>query len=128
MRDNDVQPVKVLALLLPEDSERFVSHIVGKFGDKVVAVRSHKMIVEIMPVGVNKGAACKRVADSYGIENSDIICAGDSENDISMIEYAGLGVATSDAMPALKAKADYISNAPEGECISDIIDRFCGDI
>ena len=95
------------------------------YGDKVVFTRSNKMIVEALPIGVNKGAACGRIADSYGVDASEVICAGDAENDISMIEYAGLGVAAPGAMQGLKDRADYISEAEIGDCIGDIIDRFC---
>ncbi len=122
---NDVRPVKVLTLLMPHDSERYLEHMRATYGDKVVFTRSNKMIVEALPIGVNKGAACGRIADSYGVDASEVICAGDAENDISMIEYAGLGVAAPGAMQGLKDRADYISEAEIGDCIGDIIDRFC---
>ena len=122
---HDVKPVKVLTLLMPDDSGRFLEHMRGLYGDKVVFTRSNKMVVEALPFGVNKGAACRRIAESYGVSASEVICAGDAENDISMIEYAGLGVAAPGAMQGLKDRADYVSQATVGDCIGDIIDRFC---
>ena len=48
---------------------------------------------EVMNKGVSKGNSVKILADYYGINREQVICIGDSENDLSMIKFAGLGVA-----------------------------------
>lgn len=65
--------------------------------------------IEIMNKGVSKGSAVKHLAESLGVKREEIICLGDNENDISMITYAGLGVAMGNAEEIVKQSADYIT-------------------
>lgn len=82
----------------------------------VVYYGAGKRSVEINNKGVSKGYAVKALADHYGFKREEIVCIGDNENDVSMIEYAGLGVAMGNAIPEVKNVADYITdtNAKSG--------------
>lgn len=66
--------------------------------------------IEIMNKGVNKGHAVKRLAEFLGINREEIITFGDNYNDLSMIEYAGMGVAMGNAEDLVKEKANYITD------------------
>lgn len=46
-----------------------------------------------MSKGTSKGIAVKKFCDILGIDSEEVICIGDNENDISMIKFAGLGIA-----------------------------------
>ena len=74
------------------------------------------ILLEIHPEGVSKGAALKKVAKMLDIPMKSIIAFGDGENDLEMIQYAGIGVALGNATPTLKAAAAYVipSNNEEG--------------
>lgn len=74
------------------------------------------ILLEIHPAGVSKGAALKKVAHTLDIPMKSIIAFGDGENDLEMIQYAGIGVALGNATPTLKAAAAYVipSNNEEG--------------
>lgn len=50
-----------------------------------------------MEPAVNKWVAVKELAESFGIKPDEIMCIGDSNNDISMIANAGIGVAVANA-------------------------------
>ena len=53
------------------------------------------------------------------------VAAGDEENDISMIEAAGVGVAMANATPRLKECADYITEQDnDHDGIAEVIDKF----
>jgi len=64
---------------------------------------------EIMYRGVSKGEAVKIVAKHYGITKDEVMCIGDGENDLTMIKYAGIGVAMGNAEDCLKEHANYIT-------------------
>lgn len=64
--------------------------------------------IEIIRHGALKGAALVKLARKLSIELSDIIAAGDSKNDISMLEKAGLSLAASNGTDAAKAAADKV--------------------
>lgn len=61
--------------------------------------------IEILSAKATKGAAVVSLAKELGIDICDTVAVGDSLNDLTMIEKAGLGVATANAVPALKDAA-----------------------
>lgn len=77
-------------------------------------VRSEPTYLEILPAGVNKGAALRRVSEITGVALAEIAAFGDSNNDIEMLRAAGLGVAVGNALDNLKAVADYVAAADNG--------------
>ncbi len=80
--------------------------------------------LEVMNKGVTKGNAVKILAQMYGIDRKEIIAIGDNENDMSMIEYAGLGIAMGNAEEALKNAADYITGDYQKDGVAEAIERF----
>lgn len=64
---------------------------------------------EITNAAITKATGIQRILDHYGASREDSIGIGDSENDIPMIEYCGLGIAMGNAMEPVKKKADWIT-------------------
>lgn len=93
---------------------------IGKF--EVVSSGSNNF--EIMKKGSSKGDAVKRLAEILGINREEIICVGDNENDLSMIRYAGLGVAMGNAADILKNEADYITDTNLNSGVGKMIRKF----
>lgn len=62
---------------------------------------SSKRYLEFMPAGVNKGTGLARLAEMLEIPLSEVIAVGDSANDLSMIQAAGLGVGVARPGPQL---------------------------
>ena len=56
-----------------------------------------------------------------------MICCGDGMNDLSMIEYAGLGVAMANAEPLVKEKADFITKSNDEDGVLHVINQFMRD-
>lgn len=65
--------------------------------------------IDIMSENVSKGTALEKYAQKLGIDRRDIIAFGDGENDISMIEYAGIGAAMLNGDEKLKKAADIVT-------------------
>lgn len=82
---------------------------------------------EVMCKGVSKGRAVEILANLYDIKREEIICIGDNENDLSMIKYAGLGVAMGNAEEAVKKQANFISRTNDNDGVSYVIDKFILD-
>ncbi|MBD2862087.1 Cof-type HAD-IIB family hydrolase [Paenibacillus oceani] len=72
--------------------------------------------MDIMHPNANKGEALARLARSMGIGRREVAAIGDQYNDLSMIQYAGLGIAMGNAPWQLKQRADAetASNQDEG--------------
>ena len=73
---------------------------------------------EIGGIGVSKGAAVDIIARREGISSEEVISFGDQDNDVTMIEYAGIGVATANAAPRAYAAADLITHDNENEGVA----------
>ncbi|WP_297521089.1 Cof-type HAD-IIB family hydrolase [uncultured Clostridium sp.] len=95
----------------------------SKFEDLEV-VSSWENNFEIMPAGTSKGSAVKKLAQILGFKREEVICIGDSENDLSMIKYAGLGVAMGNAIDIVKENADYITDTNSNCGVGKMIAKF----
>lgn len=75
---------------------------------------------EYMPLGIDKGKSLDTAMTKLGIKREECIAFGDAENDISMLKYAGIGVAMANATDAVKAIADEITedNNHDGIAVS----------
>jgi len=63
--------------------------------------------LEVMSVGINKGAALIKVASDCNIELSNTIAIGDNQNDLSMFQVAGSSIAMKNAEETIKSIATY---------------------
>lgn len=87
-------------------------------------IRSEKTLYEILPKGIGKGAALKKLADFLRVDLSKTIAVGDYNNDVSMIRAAKLGVAVANACPDAKESADYVTVSNEEHAIARIIEEL----
>ena len=97
------------------------------FKDSLNIFRSEPFFLEIMPAVIDKAYSLKKLLEFLSYEKSQLICCGDCFNDLSMIMYAGLGVAMENAQPELKAEADFITYSNDADGIAHVIENFmCG--
>ncbi len=86
--------------------------------------KTTKYSLEISKNTVTKGHAVKKLSSILNIDLNDIICIGDSGNDIDMIKTAGLGIAMENAYEEVKKVANYITLSNNEDGISNALDRF----
>ncbi|MCM8711552.1 Cof-type HAD-IIB family hydrolase [Clostridium sp. SYSU_GA19001] len=92
--------------------------------DGIEIASSFKHNVEITCRGVSKGSAVEILSNYYNIEREKIIAIGDSENDLSMIEFAGMGIAMGNAIDIVKQKADYITETNDNDGVAKAVKKF----
>ncbi len=92
--------------------------------DQLEIVDSSRYNIEITRKGVSKGKAVAMLASLYGLSREEIISVGDSENDLSMIEYAGMGIAMGNASDIVKQRADYVTDSNDNEGVANAINKF----
>lgn len=80
--------------------------------------------LEIMTKGMTKGTGIRTLAGILGINQEEIMCIGDSENDISMFKAAGLKIAMGNATEELKAMADYVTDTNNNSGVGKAIEKF----
>ncbi len=80
-----------------------------------------------MQKGVNKGSALASLADKLGVDQSEVMSIGDQENDITMIEYAGMGVAMGNATEHIKEIANYTTTTNNEDGVAQAIQMLILD-
>ncbi|TAJ45015.1 phosphoglycolate phosphatase [Methanofollis fontis] len=127
---------EVLTLYSPE--YRFADVAFARTVDPVEAAG----VIEGMPVrvidtgfaihlqyeGISKGSALGDLALLMGLEPSDFLAIGDSENDTDMIRRAGVGAAVGNATDDLRKAADYVSKKKYGDGFVEIIEKYRPEI
>lgn len=86
-------------------------------------VRSERTLFELMPKGIHKGVALAKLTEYLGVDPAKTIAIGDYDNDIGMLQTAGLGVAVANASAAALAAADTVTVSNEQHAIAQVI---CG--
>lgn len=86
--------------------------------------RSEPFFLEVMPLGVDKALSLERLLKYLGMSREEMICIGDGFNDLTMIEYAGLGVAMENAQDSVKEKADFITLSNDEDGVAHVIQKF----
>lgn len=115
---------KCLMTAAPEKAERFEAQLAGRYGEYAGIYRSEPFFIEIMSQNVDKAASLDRILPVIGVKREDTVCCGDGFNDISMIRYAGVGVAMGNAQQAVKDAADYITATNDEDGLVQAISRF----
>lgn len=95
-----------------------------KYADKINVFRSEPFFVEIMPPNVDKATSLGRLHTMLDMKVDDLIACGDGYNDLTMIQYAGVGVAMANAQQIVKDNADYITLSNEEDGLVPVIDKF----
>jgi Cof subfamily protein (haloacid dehalogenase superfamily) len=98
----------VLAAIRPKLAERF--------GSRIYITGSYPTFLEIMNVGVSKGAGLKTVMECRGLKPKEVLACGDEENDLPMFTVAGFSAAPCTAKEKVSEAADFIfgPSAEEG--------------
>jgi len=85
---------------------------------------SKPFFLEVAQLGIDKAASLKLLAEKLGILQSEIIAVGNAGNDLTMIEYAGLGVWVDNVTPELRDKADVIVASNNNDGVAEVITRY----
>ena len=100
---------KCLAVGKPDLLVWLEEELKKEIGERINIYRSEAFFLELVPKGIDKAASIGRLLKEIGVKREEIIAIGDGFNDLSMIDYAGLGVAMINAQEAVKERADAIT-------------------
>ncbi|HEX2675176.1 MAG TPA: HAD family hydrolase [Polyangiales bacterium] len=84
----------------------------------------NKGAVMVLPPGVNKASGLRVALDELALSARDVVAVGDAENDHALLSACGFGVAVANAVPMLKQHAQWVTNAPRGAGVVELIARI----
>ncbi|HEX6059608.1 MAG TPA: HAD hydrolase family protein [Gemmatimonadaceae bacterium] len=93
---------------------------IARLGLEAQIVRNRAALM-VLPFGVTKGTGVTQALDELGISRHGTVAIGDAENDHSLLDACEVGVAVSNAVPALKSRADLVLRDADGAGIADFL-------
>lgn len=115
---------KVLAYAEPEAAIRYAEVFKERLSGMAGVTISSPGFIEINRLGTDKGVALKRLAEMLGIQQEETAAIGDGTIDLSMIRWAGCGVAVANAREEVKAAADLIVPSCEEDGVAYYIENY----
>lgn len=108
----------------PRDIKACEDELLEKLGQELSIFKSEDFFLEVMAQNIDKATSLDRLVTMLGMNREDVICCGDGYNDISMLQYAGVGVAMENAKEVVKQAADVIAGSNDADGLVPIIERY----
>ena len=115
--------VKCILLEEPEYLKSVETVLKAAMPDLSVCM-SKPFFLEAAPNGIDKAASIKILAEKLNIHQSEIIAIGNAGNDLTMVQYAGLGVWVDNVTPELRHLADVIVASNNNHGVAEVVRRY----
>ena len=106
-------------LVTPEEERIFLDAMPG-----CMSTRWHTEGIDILPRDGGKGAGIRAAMERYGLAREEVMAFGDGENDITMLEEAGIAVAMGNGDGQVKAVADHVTGTVDEDGVSQALRYF----
>ena len=120
----DFPIVKMMMAGDPEALKVPEKEVAAHFEGRLDIYRAEPHFLELMPKGINKSAGIAKIAEYLGVKREEVMACGDANNDIPMLEYAGLSVAVANASESVKAVSDFVSRSNDEDGVAYAVKKF----
>ena len=108
----------------PEVISELEQVLLERYEGELGIFKSEPFFLEIVPPDIDKAKSIDRLLKMLGIPTEACIACGDGFNDITMLQYAGLGVAMSNASRTVQKAADYVTRSNDNNGIAYVLCRL----
>ena len=91
---------------------------------ELLITRSNPYSVDLIPQGIGKLQGIERLGQRFNFSLEQVMCFGDSENDLKMLQGVGTGVAMGNAEKIVKENADYVTDSNNSDGIAKALDHY----
>ena len=117
-------PNKCLMTGEPEYLAKVEGWVREAMQNRINVYRSEPFFLELVPKNIDKAASLDSLLAQLNLTSDSLIACGDGFNDLSMIKYAGLGVAMGNAQDPVKEAADFIAPTNDEDGIVSVLEKF----
>lgn len=118
------KPVEKINLFCPDMAVKAAMMLEIKGKTKFIVTTSLKTNMEINDATAHKGDGLKQLCRKLQIRPEDVMAVGDSNNDYTMLQYAGLAVAMGNGNDNVKQMADYITKTNDEQGLAFAMNKF----
>ncbi|MGG6314552.1 Cof-type HAD-IIB family hydrolase [Paenibacillus macerans] len=97
----------------------------SKWTQEFNMLRSGDFFIDLMHKDASKGAALQKLAEKREIPAENVMAIGNYFNDLTMLTYAGLGVAMDNSPLEVKAAADAVTASNNEEGVKLALEKYC---
>jgi len=120
----EAPPTKLVAVAEPEELANLRETVGARFHGSLHVTTSLPWLLELGHPAVSKGTGLRFVAERVGFALERTVAFGDGENDVELIEAAEYGIATENAHPALRERADWVCPGADEEGVAAVLEAF----
>lgn len=120
----DIGITKILWYDEVERIEEFLTSLSSDLFLEVSYCTSKPTFLEFFSKKVSKAVAMEKIGEMLGIARDEMVAIGDGLNDLSMIQYAGLGVAMGNAAQKVKDNAQLITDTNEEDGVKKVLEKI----
>ena len=121
----DVVYNKIVSCTEKELLDASLDKIPESYFDQFEIFKTQAKLLEFMPKGINKAYGLTQLINQLNLKPENVMAMGDEANDLSMISWAGYGVAMANAVPAVKEEARIISDLTNDQhAVAHIIEKY----
>lgn len=116
----------IKAMMIDDESilDQAIAQIPAHYHDTFAMVKSAPYYYEILNKKATKGNAVKELSELLGLKPEHVMSIGDNENDLTMIEFAGTGVAMGNAVQSVKDIANKLTKSNDEHGVAYAIEEW----
>lgn len=118
-RHDSGMPYGAFGLMPREDSQRYCEAWPG-----LKMMESQKGAYDICSTSSDKAVGVGILLEKLGLTWAQVVAVGDGENDIGMLEKAGMGVAMGNARDHVKSAANHVTGTAEEDGVLQVVELF----
>lgn len=122
--DKEMTISKMMMIDEPDILDAAIQNIPKEFATRFNLVKSSPYYLEILNKKASKGNALRDLANYLGIKQEETMAIGDNENDLSMLEYAGVSVAMENGTENVKNTALHITKSNDENGVAYAINAW----
>ncbi len=120
----DFEPIKLLSIADPKVIRQVYVKAAERFGGSLTVTISRSNYLEFSHQDAHKGAAVATIAAQLGLMPHEVMACGDAMNDLSMLRWAGLGLAVANGNEDVKARAGAVTASNEDDGVALAIEQY----
>ena len=120
-------PLPLPKCLIVGDPERLIpieSELSLLLQGQISVYRSEPFFLELVPQGIDKAQSLAILLEKLDMNRNEMIAIGDGYNDLSMIQFAGVGIAMGNAQEPVKKAADYITLTNDEDGVAVAVEKL----
>lgn len=115
---------KCLIVGHPDSLIETEAHLSLTLQGRISVYRSEPYFLELVPLGIDKAASLAVLLEKLGMTREEMVAMGDGYNDLSMIKFAGMGVAMANAQEPVRKAADYVTLSNDEDGVAEAVEKW----